>query len=62
MKGEFTWKHLLKFLLEQKEKGLLPEDHDVMMYNAETGDEFPCDIFEIDGRLVMAFNLETLDD
>lgn len=62
MLGKFTWKHLLKFLLEQREKGLLPEDYDVMIHNAETGDEYLADVFEIDDRLVMAFNLETLDD
>lgn len=62
MLGKFTWKHLLKFLLEQREKGLLPEDYDVMIHNVETGDEYLADVFEIDGRLVMAFNLETLDD
>ena len=62
MLGKFTWKDLLKFLLEQREKGLLPEDHDVFIHNVETGDEYPGDVFEIDGRLVMAFNLETLDD
>ena len=62
MLGKFTWKDLLKFLLEQREKGLLPEDYDVMIHNAETGDEYLADVFKIDGRLVMAFNLETLDD
>ena len=62
MLGKFTWKDLLKFLLEQREKGLLQEDHDVFIRNVETGDEYLADVFEIDGRLVMAFNLETLDD
>ena len=62
MLDKFTWKDLLKFLLEQKEKGLLPEDHDVFIHNVETGEEYLADVFEIDGRLVMAFNLETLDD
>ena len=61
MLGHLTWKDLLKFLLEQKEKGLLREDHDVMMHNIETGDEYPCDVLEIDGRLVMAINWDTLD-
>lgn len=62
MLGKFTWKDLLKFLLEQREKGLLQEDHDVFIRNVETGDEYLADVFEIDGRLVMAFNLETLDE
>lgn len=62
MLGKFTWKDLLRFLLENRERGLLQENHDVMIYNAETGDEYLADVFEIDGRLVMAFNLETLDD
>jgi hypothetical protein len=61
MLGHLTWKDLLKFLLEQKEKGSLQEDHDVMMHNIETGDEYPCDVLEIDGRLVMAINWDTLD-
>jgi len=61
MLGHLTWKDLLKFLLEQKEKGLLREDHDVMMHNIETDDEYPCDVLKIDGRLVMAINWDTLD-
>ena len=61
MLGKFTWKHLLKFLLEQREKGLLPEDYDVMVHNIETGDEYICDVLELDGRLVVAINLDTLD-
>lgn len=61
MLHQLTWKDLLKFLLEQREKGLLPEEYDVMMHNIETGDEFPCDILQVDGRLVMAINWDTLD-
>jgi len=59
--NQLTWKDLLKFLLEQKEKGLLQENHDVMMHNIETGDEYPCDVLKIDGRLVMAINWDTLE-
>jgi hypothetical protein len=61
MLNQLTWKDLLKFLLEQKEKGLLQEDSDIMMHNIETGDEYPCDVLAIDGRLVMAINWDTLD-
>ena len=61
MLNKLTWKDLLKFLLEQKEKGLLQEDWDVLLHNIETGDEYPCDVLEIDGRLVMAINWDTLD-
>jgi hypothetical protein len=61
MLRQLTWKGLLKFLLEQREKGLLPEEYDVMMHNVETGDEYPCDILQVDGRLVMAINWDTLD-
>jgi hypothetical protein len=56
MLGKFTWKDLLKFLLEQREKGLLQEDHDVFIRNVETGDEYICDIVELDGRLVIGYN------
>jgi len=59
--NQLTWKDLLKFLLEQKEKGLLQEDCDVLLHNIETGDEYPCDVLKIDGRLVMAINWDTLD-
>lgn len=62
MLGKFTWKHLLKFLLEQREKGLLQEDCDVFVHNIETGDEYLCDVIELDGRLVIGYNLDTLDN
>lgn len=62
MLGRFTWKDLLKFLLEQREKGLLQEDWDVFVHNIETGDEYLCDVVELDGRLVIGFNLDTLDE
>lgn len=61
MLNQLTWKDLLEFLLKQREKGLLQEDRDIMMHNIETGDEYPCDVLEIDGRLVMAINWDTLD-
>ena len=56
MLGKFTWQHLLKFLLEKREKGLLRENCDVFVRNMETGDEYLCTIIEIDGRLVIAYN------
>ena len=31
----------------------------VMAHNGETGDEYPLDTFEIDGRLVLAFNFDS---
>jgi len=62
MLNVLTWKELLRFLLDQKEKGLLEEDADVMLHNLETGDEYPCDVLEIPtGRLVMAINWDILD-
>lgn len=62
MLNVLTWKQFLRFLLEQKEKGLLEEDADVMLHNLETGDEYPCAVLEIPtGRLVMAINWDTLD-
>jgi len=33
----------------------------VMAHNAETGDEYPLDSFEVDGRLVLAFNTDAYD-
>jgi len=33
----------------------------VMAHNAETGDEYLLDSFEIDGRLVLAFNTDAYD-
>ena len=62
MLGRFTWKHLLKFLLEQREKGLLQEDHYVFVHNIETGDEYLCDVLELDGRLVIGINYNTEPD
>jgi len=56
MLGKFTWKDLLKFLLEKREKGLLRENCDVFVRNIETGDEYLCTIIEIDGRLVIGYN------
>ena len=60
MLGKLTWDDLLEFLLKLKEEGKL-EENDVMLHNIETADEYPCDILEVDGRLVMAINWETLD-
>ena len=56
MLDRLTWKKLLKFLLEQREKGKLQEDSDVMLHNLETGDEYPCDITEVNSRLVISIN------
>jgi len=33
----------------------------VMAHNAETGDEYVLDSFELDGRLVLVFNSESWD-
>ncbi len=60
MLGKLTWEELLEFLLKLKKEGKL-EENDVMLYNIETADEYPCDLLEVDGRLVMVINLETLD-
>jgi len=60
MLGQLTWEDLLNFLTELKHKGKLPEN-DVMLQNIETGDEYPCDVLKIDGRLVMAINWDILD-
>lgn len=62
MLNKLTWKKLLKFLLEQREHGDLPENCDVMLHNIDTGDEYPCDVMEVDGKLVLAINWETLKD
>ena len=62
MLDRLTWKKLLKFLLEQREKGKLQEDSDVMLHNLETGDEYPCDITEVNGRLVVSINWDKEPD
>jgi len=61
MLERLTWEGLLRFLLTKREKGQLQENDDVMLHNIETGDECPCDILEINGRLVMAINWDILD-
>lgn len=58
--NKLTWEDLLNFLTKLKNEGKLPEN-DVMLHNIETGDEYPCDVLELDGRLVMAINWDTLD-
>lgn len=60
MLNKLTWKDLLLFLTKQREEGTLPNDHDVLLHNIETGDEYPCDVLEIDGKLVMAINWDAL--
>ena len=60
MLGKLTWDDLLEFLLKLKTEGKL-EENDVMLYDIETSDEYPCDLLEVDDRLVMAINLKTLD-
>lgn len=60
MLNKLTWKDLLLFLMKQKEDGTLPSDHDVLLHNIETGDEYPCDVLEIDGKLVIAINWDAL--
>ena len=61
MLERLTWEGLLRFLLTKREKGKLQENDDVILHNIETGDEYPCDIVEINGRLVMAINWDNLD-
>lgn len=51
-----TWGKLLDLLLELEAQGNLPNDHDVMMHNIETGDEYPCVVVQVDKRLVMGIN------
>lgn len=60
MLNKLTWKDLLLFLTKQREEGTLPNDHDVLLHNIETGDEYPCDVLEIDGKLVIAINWDAL--
>ena len=61
MLERLTWEGLLRFLLTKREKGQLQENNHVMLHNIETGDEYPCDIVAINGRLVMAINWDNLD-
>lgn len=56
MLGKLTWKDLLEFLNEEKKNGSLPEDEDVLMHNIETGDEYPCNVFRFDDRLLLGIN------
>ena len=48
--------------MEQREKGKLQEDNDVMLHNLETGDEYPCDTTEVNGRLVISINWDKEPD
>ena len=62
MLNKLTWKTLLQFLLEQKENGKLQEHSDVMLHNIETGDEYPCDIAEVNGKLVISIDWDKEPD
>ena len=56
MLEKLTWKNLLEFLNEEQKNGSLPEDDDVLIHNVETGDEYACDVFRVDDRLVVGVN------
>ncbi len=56
MLKKLTWLDLLAFLQDLKDRGELPSEDDVMLHNLETGDEYPCDVFEVDNKLVMSIN------
>jgi len=60
MLGQLTWEDLLNFLNKLKHEGKLP-DNDVMLHNIETGDEYPCDLLELEGKLYIAINWDKLD-
>lgn len=60
MLGQLTWEDLLNFLTKLKHEGKLPEN-DVMLHNIETGDEYPCDLLELEGKLYIAINWDTLN-
>lgn len=59
MLGKLTWEDLLNFLTKLKNEGKLT-NNDVMLHNIETGDEYPCDLLELEGRLYIAINWDTL--
>tara|TARA_B100002019_G_scaffold126423_1_gene108875 strand:+ start:4320 stop:4505 length:186 start_codon:yes stop_codon:yes gene_type:complete len=61
MLKKLTWLDLLAFLQSMKNEGTLPENDDVMLHNIESGDEYPCDVLEIDDRLVIAINWDLID-
>lgn len=61
MLNKLTWLDLLAFLQHLQDKGKLPAEDDVMLHNIETGDDYPCDVFEVEGRLVMAINWDLTD-
>tara|TARA_Y100000389_G_scaffold19883_1_gene17260 strand:- start:14336 stop:14518 length:183 start_codon:yes stop_codon:yes gene_type:complete len=56
MLKKLTWLDLLAFLQDLKDRGELPSEDDVMLHNLETDDEYPCDVFEVDNKLVMSIN------
>lgn len=60
MLGQLTWEDLLNFLTKLKHEDKLPEN-DVMLHNIETGDEYPCDLLELEGKLYIAINWDTLN-
>jgi hypothetical protein len=64
-----TWLELYNFLHKKANNTLNLDPHiwseKVMIHNAETGDEYPCDTFLIsdkkrDERLVLVINLEEI--
>ena len=57
--NKLTWEELLNFLTKLKREGKLPEN-DVMLHNIETGDEFPCDLLDLKGKLYIAINWDKL--
>jgi len=60
MLGQLAWPDLLNFLNKLKHEGKLP-DNDVMLHNIETGDEYPCDLLELESKLYIAINWDKLD-
>jgi hypothetical protein len=63
--NRLTWNDLLLFLLKQKENDAFRSDDYVMVYNAETGDEHYCDVWNTttdssrQERLVIGYNFDS---
>jgi hypothetical protein len=60
--NRLTWNDLFNLLVAQKENNTFQPDNYVMVYNAETGDEHYCDVWNTttdtdrQQRLVIGYN------
>ena len=60
MLKKLTWLELLDFLQNLHNKGKTLED-DVLLYDVDTGDIQPCDMLEIDNKLMLSINWDSIN-